>query len=108
MLVADDDDLACSTLATIMRRAGHEARTARSAADVYEQASAWEPEAVILDRRLGTDDGLTVARALRERQGDQVRLVLLSGEHHDVVPVDVDAVLLKPVGPRDVIAAVCG
>lgn len=108
VLVADDDELACSTLATILRRGGHEARAACSAADLHLLVASWLPDAVIIDRRLGADDGLDVARALRRDRGAEVRLVLLSGEHHDGRPADVDAVLLKPVGPREVLAAVSG
>lgn len=106
VVVVDDDDLARSTLAAILRRGGHEARAEGSVAAAEAAVASWSPEVVIIDRHLPDGDGLALGRSLRART-TSLRLVLLSGERVEAAE-DFDAVLLKPVGPRAVLDAVAG
>lgn len=108
VLVVDDDSLACVTLKSVLERAGHEARTASTIAEALAVAATHPPRCLVVDRRLPDGDGLDLAAELRTKLGDDLRIVVLSG---DAVPEQadhVDEVLLKPVGARRVIDAVQG
>ena len=107
VLVVDDDELARRTLLSILRRAGYMARAVGLAAEAELAVAEWQPDTVVLDRQLGTDDGIELGSRLREARAG-VRLVLLSGEASSLAPAGFDAVLLKPAAPREVLAAVAG
>lgn len=106
VLIVDDDDLAVRTLRAVLGRAGRDALAAGSVSAARELLAGWTPACVVLDRRLPDGDGLDLAAELRDRFGNGLRIVVLSGD-----PIGdgvADAVLLKPAGALQVIAAVTG
>jgi CheY-like chemotaxis protein len=103
VLVVDDDPDNRDTLAELIRLFGHEARTARSAAEAVEQAGASPPDVALLDIGLPGEDGYAVGRRLREAPGRWPVLVAVTGherlewrsasegfDHHLVKPVEAD------------------
>ncbi len=101
VLIVDDDPDVCNTLGELVRLNGHEAQTARSAAEAVEQAQAAPPDIVLLDIVMPGGDGYAAARSLRRVLGRRPVLVAVTGwahledrsmaerfDHHLVKPVD--------------------
>lgn len=106
MLVVEDDELAATTVTRILERAGHDVRRERTSTGGLVAAKEWEPDVVLLDRRLPDGDGLALAKALR-RSRPRPRLVVMSGDPLDDAEArQVDAHLLKPATVRDLLDAV--
>ena len=104
VLVVEDEAVAAATMRRVLARAGHEVRTAATCAEALTAVTTWQPDLVFLDRQLPDGDGLEVAAALKHVHG-VARVVLLTGDvfapDHDAV----DAVLVKPIGVRTLLAA---
>ena len=66
LLVIDDDEVLCTTLAKAMQRRGYAVRTAFSVREGIEIAQEFEPEFAVVDLRLADGSGLEVAQKLRE------------------------------------------
>jgi signal transduction histidine kinase/ActR/RegA family two-component response regulator len=83
VLVVDDNVDSATTLAETLAAAGHEVRTAHSAAEAQAVAAAFVPDVAILDIGLPDLDGYALARRLREAPGPGApwrgRLVALTG-----------------------------
>lgn len=68
MLVVNDDSLVLEALSDVLRNAGIETRTARSAEEAAEiLESAWVPKVIVLDLQLGAGvaDGETLVSWIR-------------------------------------------
>lgn len=70
VLIADDDHDAVLTLMSILRDEGFETRGVYRGNDVLQTAKDFTPDAVLLDITMPGMSGYDVARALRERHGD--------------------------------------
>jgi DNA-binding response OmpR family regulator len=81
---------------------------------VLERLREGRPDAIVLDLGLPDDDGGSVLDDIRSRQlGADVPVVIVSGRDPDAAADDgyasrVEAVLLKPVDPADVVETVRG
>lgn len=113
VLVVDDNQDAADTAALLLRRSGHEVRTAYSGGDALDAALADRPDVVLLDLGLPEIDGYEVARRLRQKSAfDDVLLVALTGygqesDRQRSQEAGCDAHLVKPVNIKkieDVIA----
>lgn len=99
LLVDDYVDLA-ETVAELMRAIGHEAKTANSAAAALQKAVTWRPDLVLMDIRLGKENGCEVCRAIREDPRLVDCTVIATTGSYDPAITDgglFDGVLLKPV-----------
>ncbi|HEU4812734.1 MAG TPA: ATP-binding protein [Xanthomonadaceae bacterium] len=67
ILVADDNVDGASSLALLLRLAGHDTRTANDGLEALRVADAFHPEAAFLDLGMPGLDGYGVARELRKR-----------------------------------------
>ena len=65
VLVIDDDERFAITLAAALARRGYAAHVAHDAATALATARTREPEAAIVDLKLGADDGLALIEPLR-------------------------------------------
>jgi CheY-like chemotaxis protein len=65
VLFVDDYTESSEVLADLATSLGHEARTAETAARAMDVATAWSPDLVVMDVKLGVDDGRDVCRAMR-------------------------------------------
>jgi CheY-like chemotaxis protein len=106
VLVVDDHRDAARILGLLLDTLGHEVRTAHTGKQAVEQASAFDPEVVLLDITLPDGDGYQVARQLRALpRGAEVKLVALTGHGHEddrrrSFEAGFDHHLVKPVGAR--------
>ncbi|GAB3743424.1 response regulator [Lysobacter olei] len=107
VLVVDDNRDSADTLAMMLRVLGQDATALYDPQSVEAAVEAHAPSVVFLDIGMPGRSGYDVARALRERHGDAVRLVAITGwgqpedrartqeagfEAHVVKPPDVDAI----------------
>ncbi len=110
ILVVDDNVDSAETLSALLSLHGHEVRTAHDGPAAVLEATAFRPEAIVLDIGLPEIDGYQVCQQIREQPwGKQITLVALTGwgdqeaktkseaagfDAHLVKPVDEDALLL--------------
>jgi PAS domain S-box-containing protein len=103
VLIVDDSEDAAETLALLLRRRGHEVRTAHDGPSTLQLVRARPPDVVLLDLGMPGMDGLEVARRLRQDLGQkQALLVALTGYSTDddrrrAEEAGFDAHLVKPV-----------
>jgi two-component system response regulator RegA len=101
VLVVDDDERFAVTLATALARRGYAAHVAHDAAGALETARTKDPEAAIVDLKLGADDGLALIEPLR-RAHPKMRIVVLTGYASiatavKAIKLGADDYLAKPV-----------
>jgi DNA-binding NarL/FixJ family response regulator len=112
ILVVDDDGGFARFLSGLLQSLGYRTTELANGADVLPTAAAERPALVILDVHLPDLNGYEVCRELRERYGDSIGILFVSGERTD--PMDRTAGLLlgandymlKPVDPSELIARV--
>jgi two-component system response regulator RegA len=101
VLVVDDEERFATTLAQALARRGFATRVAHDAAGALAAAAADEPDAALVDLRLGADDGLALIEPLR-RAHPQMRIVVLTGYASiatavKAIKLGADDYLAKPV-----------
>ncbi len=104
VLVVDDDASIRRTIATALGRAGFAVTTAEEAVPAMQLLDTFE--LVVADYNMLTASGADVVRHFKQRFGDQVYCVILSGEDDDSVSLrckaaGADAVMVKPTLPTD-------
>ncbi|WP_298829192.1 response regulator [uncultured Piscinibacter sp.] len=109
LLVVDDDPSVRSMLMEYLGGHGYAVRAAADGAAMREEMERELPDLVLLDLRLPGEDGLTLARFLRERY--DVGIVMVTGSD-DVIDrvvgleVGADDYIGKPFDPRELLARV--
>ena len=84
ILVADDNNDALESLATLLQLSGHEVYTAANGAVALESAEQNRPEVALLDIGMPKLDGYEVARRIRAQPwGQRITLVALTGWGQD-------------------------
>jgi DNA-binding response OmpR family regulator len=106
ILVVEDDDRVARGLVTALRHAGYEVHRVATA----EAARRFGPaDVVLLDLGLPDEDGLTLLRELRRRDGTAVIAVTARGEQHERVlglRSGADDYVVKPFGTAELLARV--
>jgi PAS domain S-box-containing protein len=103
VLIVDDNADSAETLAILLRRFGHEVRTAADGASALELARREPPDVALLDIGLPIMDGLELARRMREDLGlTRAYLIALTGygqeeDRRKSRAAGFDAHLVKPV-----------
>jgi len=107
ILVADDNIDSAETLASLLRSAGHEVRTAHEGAAAVDTWNAFQPDLAILDIGMPKLNGYDVARQIRSRETGRTVLIAVTGwgqeedkrrareagfDHHLTKPVDPPAI----------------
>ncbi|HEX4152656.1 MAG TPA: ATP-binding protein [Steroidobacteraceae bacterium] len=83
-LVADDNEDAAESLATLLGLAGHDVRVATGGKAALILAQAFRPEVAVIDIGMPDIDGYAVARSLRQQPwSDHLALVALTGWGQD-------------------------
>ena len=105
VLVVDDNHDAGETLALLLHSLNANVRTAHSGSEALAMIDGFNPEVVLLDIGMPFMDGYEVARRIRARRGNGVRLIALTGwgqeadvrraeragfDHHLVKPPDLE------------------
>jgi two-component system response regulator RegA len=101
VIVVDDDERFAVTLAMALARRGYVTHVAHNAASALATARTKEPDAAVVDLKLGADDGLALTEALR-RAHPQMRIVVLTGYASiatavKAIKLGADDYLAKPV-----------
>jgi signal transduction histidine kinase len=104
ILVIEDHDDGREALVANLRRGGHEVFQAATGQTGLDLAGRHQPDVVLVDIGLPDIEGYQVGRELRDRFGDRVRLVALTGygQPRDRAlseQAGFDAHLVKPVEP---------
>lgn len=103
VLVVDDNRDSATTMAMLLKLAGHDVATAFGGIEAIEQVHKMRPQVVLLDIGLPDINGYEVARRLRQASnGDSLMLVALTGWGQDedrrrALEAGFDHHLLKPV-----------
>jgi CheY-like chemotaxis protein len=112
ILVADDNQDSAEVLASLLRGAGHDVRTANDGIAATKLWEAFQPKLAILDIGMPKLNGYDVARRIREKGDRHTVLVAVTGwgqeddkrrareagfDHHLTKPIDIDA-LEKIIG----------
>lgn len=109
LLVVDDDPSVRSLLRDYLQGHGFAVAEAGNGAQMREQIAREQPDAVLLDVRLPGEDGLVLARYLREHHDLGVIMVTASGDVVDRVvglEVGADDYVAKPFDLRELLARI--
>jgi DNA-binding response OmpR family regulator len=109
LLIVDDDTSVQSMLLEYLRGHGYAARAAGDGAAMRTELERELPDLVLLDLRLPGEDGLTLARYLREHYDVGIVMVTGSGDVVDRVvglEIGADDYIAKPFDPRELLARV--
>lgn len=105
VVVVDDVSDAAETLACALELDGYHVRTANDGHHALTVIEEYQPHCVLLDINMPGIDGCELAKRLRERHGDDLVLIAVTGwgEEDDRVSqafVRIDHYLRKPVKPE--------
>lgn len=109
LLVVDDDPLVRDMLAEYLGGQGFQVRTVVDGVAMREAMASELPDLVLLDLRLPGEDGLTLARQLRESYDVGIVMVTGAGDTVDRVvglELGADDYVAKPFDPRELLARV--
>ena len=107
LLIVDDDPSIRAMLREYLQGHGYAVAEAGSGAQMRQSLEAHLPDVVLLDIRLPGEDGLSLAKYLREHYDVGIIMVTASGEVIDRVvglEVGADDYLPKPFDPRELLA----
>jgi DNA-binding NarL/FixJ family response regulator len=112
IFVVDDDDGFRAYVVELLENAGYRTEEFANGSLVLAAAIAKQPAAVVLDVQLPDLNGYEVCRELRDRYGDSVQIIFVSGERMDAVDRTAGLLLggndyiVKPVDSGELIARV--
>jgi two-component system phosphate regulon response regulator OmpR len=109
VLVVDDDASLRELLQDYLQREGFEVRGVGDGKEMFEWLDDHEPDIIILDLMLPGDDGLTLAREIRQKA--QIPIIMLSARGEEIdriigLEVGADDYLSKPFNPRELLARI--
>jgi two-component system phosphate regulon response regulator OmpR len=107
VLIVDDDAGVRNMLTEYLGENGYETMQADCGEAMREALTARVPDVALLDVRLGREDGLSLARYLRERYHIGIIMVTAAGDVVDRVvglEVGADDYIAKPFDPRELVA----
>jgi DNA-binding NarL/FixJ family response regulator len=112
ILVVDDDAGFRAYVTELLESVGYDTREVANGAAVLPAVAERRPSAVLLDVQLPGLNGYEVCRELRDRYGDAIAIVFISGERTEALDraagllLGADDYLGKPVDPGELIARV--
>lgn len=109
VLIVDDDPAMCETLVDLLESSGLFAASVEDGAAMGRAIAAAAYDLLLIDLRLRREDGLTLARSVRE--SSDVPIIILTGKGDDTdrilgLELVADDYLTKPFNPRELIARV--
>jgi len=112
ILLVDDDEGFRSFVSELLESIGYQTRELATGSEVLAAVADERPAAILLDVQLPGLNGYEVCRELRQRYGDSIAIIFISGTRTD--PLDrsgglllgADDYLVKPVDPAELIARV--
>ncbi len=112
ILIADDDPNILLALSYLMRREGHDVRTATDGQQTLDAVAEAAPDLVLLDVMMPKANGYDVCRTLRASPAyDRVRIVMLTAKGREAdqragLALGADAYISKPFAIGDVVDCV--
>ncbi len=109
VLVVDDDEALRDLLAVYLRREGFAVSGVGDGAAMFAWLEQEHADILILDLMLPGDDGLTLARRLRQQMDIPIIILSARGEEIDRIvglEVGADDYLSKPFNPRELLARI--
>jgi DNA-binding NarL/FixJ family response regulator len=112
ILIADIDKRFRAETAALLEGVGYRTLQVASGADVLAAVARHEPRLVMLDVRLPDVNGYEVCRELRDRYGQTLPIVFVSGERTEAVDraagflIGGDDYLVKPIDSGELVARV--
>jgi two-component system phosphate regulon response regulator OmpR len=109
LLVVDDDPSVRAMLVEYLSGHRYQVRTADNGTAMRAEIERYLPDLILLDIRMPGEDGLTLARFLRERYDVGIIMLTASSDVIDRVvglEVGADDYLAKPFDPRELLARV--
>jgi DNA-binding NarL/FixJ family response regulator len=112
ILVVDDDERFRELVSLLIERTGYAAAEASSGEEALVAVSRERPAAVLIDVQLDGMSGYALCRELRDRFGEQLPIIFLSGariEASDRVAgllIGADDYMTKPLDPDELLARV--
>ena len=110
ILVVDDDATVRHMIASYLEQQGMSVTSASEGQDAARQLAAREPSLVILDLRLGQEDGLDLLR--KTRSHSDVPVIIVTGHRRDEIDrvvgleLGADDYIAKPFGLRELLARI--
>jgi two-component system, OmpR family, response regulator len=110
VLIVEDDQTVQQMLANYLEQHGMRVFSASQRQDVARQFAASEPNVVILDLRLGQDNGLDLLRDIRSRS--DVPVIIITGHRRDEIDrvvgleLGADDYVTKPFALRELLARI--
>lgn len=109
VLIVDDDPTMCETLVDLLEMNGLAPTAVRDGSAMQAALAAGDWDLLLLDLRLKREDGLTLARLVRETS--ELPIILMSGSGDDTdrilgLELVADDYLTKPFNPRELVARV--
>jgi DNA-binding NarL/FixJ family response regulator len=112
ILIVDDAASYRTFVATLLAQAGYDVQEAESAEEALELMNGEAPALVLLDVVLPVSSGYELCRTLRERYGETLPIIFVSGTRTDSLDsvaglmLGADDYILKPFVPDELIARV--
>lgn len=109
VVVVDDDSVTRAKLSGYMEAAGHRVSEVGDGKEMFALLERDEADLILLDVNLPGEDGLDLARHLRERSS--VGIILVTGRADDIdiivgLEMGADDYVTKPFNPRELLARV--
>jgi DNA-binding NarL/FixJ family response regulator len=112
VLIVDDDDGVRELLSVLCQQAGFACHQASNREEALAAAATVRPDVVLLDVKLGEASGYQVCHELRERFGEELAIIFLSGARTDSsdrvagLLLGADDYITKPFEPEELLARV--
>ncbi len=114
ILIVDDHDGMRALLRKVLERIGAErVREAANAADALVLLTERPARFILADHMMPGMDGMAFVARVRESADASTRIIMITGRTEERIAEDAraagaDAVLVKPVAPRDLVEAIEG
>jgi DNA-binding response OmpR family regulator len=111
ILVVDDEEAISLALEFLLQRAGYEVAVAADGESALASVANWHPDLVLLDVMMPRKDGFEVCRAIRDRDGAQPRILMLTAKGREIeqakgMAAGADDYLVKPFATDDLLARI--
>jgi two-component system OmpR family response regulator len=109
ILIVDDDEALCEVLAEVLEIAGFTARAVSDGSAMLSTLAHGAFSLVLIDLRLRQEDGMELARALRQRS--RIPIIMLTGKGNETdrvlgLETAADDFVMKPFDNRELVARI--
>ena len=109
ILIVDDDKALCDLIERYLTENGYLALTAKDGVEMHKQLEKNTPDLIIMDLMLPGEDGLTLAKQIRNKGNMPIIILSARGDEVDRIvglEVGADDYLPKPFNPRELLARI--